>query len=428
MKILEQRIYRGPNLYAHFPVIRLRCDLGELERWPSAKIPGFIEALLTALPSLEEHGCSYGEPGGFVRRMREGEGTWLGHVFEHVAIEIQNLAGADVSFGKTRGTGTEGEYFVVYQFEEERVGEAAGKLALRLLHSLIPGELGVKDVPVEQDFEFQSELEELISLAQRRQLGPSTASLVRAAEARDIPWLRLNDYSLVQFGHGRYQKRIQATVTSETRHIAVAIASDKEETNQILGDLGLPVPRQQLVRDARRAVQAAERLGYPVVVKPLDANHGRGVSINLQDGDSVALAFEKAREHSRTVIVETFIQGFDHRMLVVNSKLIAVAKRVPGHVVGDGEHTVEQLVEIVNADPRRGIGHEKVLTRIELDHQALRLMELAGKTRESVLAPGEELYLRSTGNLSTGGTAVDLTDVVHFDNREMAVRAASAIG
>jgi len=428
MKILEQRIYRGPNLYAHFPVIRLRCDLGELERWPSAKIPGFVDALLTALPTLEEHGCSYGEPGGFIRRMREGEGTWLGHVLEHVAIEIQNLAGADVTFGKTRGTGTEGEYFVVYQFDEERVGEAAGKLALRLLHSLIPAELKLADVPIEQDFEFQVELEELISLAQRRQLGPSTASLVRAAEARDIPWLRLNDYSLVQFGHGRYQKRIQATVTSETRHIAVAIASDKEETNQILGDLGLPVPRQQLVRDARRAVAAAERLGYPVVVKPLDANHGRGVSINLQDGGAVETAFEKAREHSRTVIVETFISGFDHRMLVIDGKLIAVAKRVPGHVVGDGEHTIEQLVEIVNADPRRGIGHEKVLTRIELDHQALRLLELAGKTRDSVLAPGEILYLRSTGNLSTGGTAVDMTDVVHPDNREMATRAASAIG
>src|SRR5690606_29777937 len=191
---------------------------------------------------------------------------------------------------------------------------------------------------------------------------------------------------------------------------------------------GLPVPRQQLVRDARRAVAAAERLGYPVVVKPLDANHGRGVSINLQDGGAVETAFEKAREHSRTVIVETFISGFDHRMLVIDGKLIAVAKRVPGHVVGDGQNPVEQLVEIANAEPRRGIGNEKVLTRIELDHQALRLRGLAGKTRDSVLAPGEILYLRSTGNLSTGGTAVDMTDVVHPDNREMAIRAASAIG
>jgi cyanophycin synthetase len=428
MKILDQRVYRGPNLYAHFPVIRLRLDLGELERWPSAKIPGFVDGLLAAIPSLAEHGCSYSAEGGFVRRLREDEGTWLGHVLEHVALEIQNLAGADVSFGKTRGTGTLGEYWVVFQFEEERVGEAAAKLAVRLLHSLVPTSLGLRDIPDDGSFDFGGELEELISLAQRRQLGPSTASLVRAAEARDIPWLRLNDYSLVQFGHGRYQKRIQATVTSETRHISVEIASDKEETNQILGDLGLPVPRQQIVRDASRAVAAARRLGYPVVVKPLDANHGRGVSINLEDDDSVKLAFEKAREHSRSVIVETYIKGFDHRMLVVNGKLIAVAKRVPGHVVGDGEHTIEQLIEIVNADPRRGIGHEKVLTRIELDHQARRLLELAGKTKDTVLAAGEVMYLRSTGNLSTGGTAIDMTDVVHPDNREMAQRAAGAIG
>ena len=428
MKILDQRIYRGPNLYAHFPVIRLRLDLGELEQWPSAKIPGFVDGLLAAMPSLADHGCSYSVAGGFVRRLQEDEGTWLGHVLEHVALEIQHLAGADTTFGKTRGTGTHGEYFVVFQFEEERVGEAAAKLALRLLHSLIPASLGLRDVPEDPEFEFGAELEELISLAQRRQLGPSTASLVRAAEARDIPWLRLNDYSLVQFGHGRYQKRIQATVTSETRHIAVEIASDKEETNQILADLGLPVPRQAIVRDPERAVLAARRLGYPVVVKPLDANHGRGVSINLEDDDAVRLAFDKAREHSRSVIVENYLQGFDHRMLVVDGKLIAVAKRVPGHVVGDGEHTVEQLIELVNADPRRGIGHEKVLTRIELDHQARRLLELAGETKDSVLAPGQILYLRSTGNLSTGGTAIDMTDVVHPDNREMAQRAAAAIG
>ncbi|MFV8754199.1 cyanophycin synthetase [Nannocystaceae bacterium ST9] len=428
MKILEQRIYRGPNVYAHFPVIRLRVDLGALEQWPSAKIPGFTEGLLAALPGLAEHGCSYSEEGGFLRRLREEEGTWLGHVLEHVAIELQNRAGANVTFGKTRGAGPLGEYFVVYQFAEEKVGESAGKLALRLLHSLLPADLVTDEMRGEGPLDFVEELEELIAFAQRRQLGPSTGSLVKAAEARDIPWLRLNDQSLVQFGHGRYQKRIQATVTSETRHIAVSIASDKDETNRILADLGLPVPKQYLVRDAEKAVSSAERLGYPVVVKPLDANHGRGVSIDLETADSVRAAFEKAREHSRTVIVETFIRGFDHRMLVVDGKLIAVAKRVPGHVVGDGEHTIEQLIEKVNEDPRRGIGHEKVLTRIELDYQALRLLELAGKTASSVLPPGEPFYLRSTGNLSTGGTSIDMTDVVHPDNREMAVRAAQAIG
>jgi cyanophycin synthetase len=428
MKILEQRIYRGPNLYARFPVIRMTIDLEALEQWPSAKLPGFVDGLLAKLPTLGEHGCSYSTPGGFIRRMRENEGTWLGHVLEHVAIEIQNRAGANVTFGKTRGTGNEGEYCVVYEFEEEKVGQAASKLGLRLLHSLLPAELRPASGPADAQFDFEQELEDLIEYAQRRQLGPSTGSLVRAAEARGIPWLRLNDYSLVQFGHGRFQKRIQATVTSETRHIAVEIASDKEETNRILGDLGLPVPRQYLVRTAERAAEVATRLGFPVVVKPLNANHGRGVSINLRDTDAVRTAFDKAREHARTVIVETFIEGFDHRMLVVNGRLIAVAKRIPGHVVGDGVHTVEQLIDIVNADPRRGIGHEKVLTRIELDHQATRLLDLAGLGPDSVIEPGRILYLRSTGNLSTGGTAIDMTDVVHPDNREMATRAAQAIG
>lgn len=435
MQVLEKRVYSGPNHYAHFPVIRLTLQLGVLEQWPSAKIPGFADKLLEALPSLEEHGCSYGTHGGFLRRLREDDGTWLGHVLEHIAIEVQNLSGADVTFGKTRGTGVDGEYHVVYEFEERRVGEAAGRLAIRLLTSLLPADLRAQlentDDEEENDdasFDFAEELEDLIGFAQRRQLGPSTASLVKAAEQRDIPWMRLNDYSLVQFGHGRLQKRIQATVTSETRHIAVEIASDKEETNQILADLGLPVPSQYLVRSASRAQRAARRLGFPVVVKPLDANHGRGVSINLQDEDAVAAAFEKAREHARTIIVENFVDGFDHRMLVVDGELVAVAKRVPGHVVGDGERTIAALVDEVNSDPRRGIGHEKVLTRIELDHQANRLMDLAGKSAETVLAAGEVFYLRSTGNLSTGGTAVDMTDVVHPDNREMASRAAQAIG
>ncbi|MBL8618172.1 MAG: cyanophycin synthetase [Deltaproteobacteria bacterium] len=427
MRILEQRTYVGPNLYATFPVIRLTLDLGPLEDRPSATIPGFVEQLRTLVPSLDQHGCSYGEPGGFLRRLAEDGGTWMGHVLEHVAIEIQNLCGSRVTFGKTRGNGEKGQYHVVFEYDEAWVGEKAGELALRLLHHLVPAELrpGVAD---EDDFNFQSELEDLIRGAQRRALGPSTSSLVRAAQARDIPWLRLNQYSLVQFGHGKFQKRIQATVTSETRHIAVDIASDKELTNKILGDVGLPVPRQDQTTSADQAARAARRLGYPVVVKPLDANHGRGVSIGLETEEAVRLAYAQAREHSRTVLVETFIKGFDHRMLVVNGELVAVAKRVPGHVVGDGEHSIAQLVEITNQDPRRGIGHEKVLTRLELDHQAQRLIEAAGHTVDTVLPAGETFFLRSTGNLSTGGTAVDVTDICHPDNREMAVRATATIG
>ncbi|HEU4725291.1 MAG TPA: cyanophycin synthetase [Candidatus Eisenbacteria bacterium] len=428
MKLVDSSVYLGPSIYALFPVIRLTVNLGELEKWPTARLGApFRNALLDALPGLREHGCSYGEPGGFVRRMEEDEGTWLGHVLEHTAIELQNAAGAKVTFGKTRDAGAPGVYDIVYQYEQAEVGVEAGKLGLLLLLSLVPEELRpAGSLPA--GWSFETARDEFIRFTQRRAFGPSTASLVRAAEERDIPWLRLNNQSLVQFGHGRFQKRIQATVTSETRHIAVEIASDKEETNRILGDLGLPVPQQKLVYSEEEAAMAAERLRFPVVVKPYNGNHGRGVSLDLRDGPHVREAFHKAREHSRAVIVETFVSGRDYRMLVVNGQLIAAAERVPGHVVGDGEHTIAQLVEITNRDPRRGIGHEKVLTRLELDDQAQRCMNDKGYTKDTVPPKGEQVLLRLTGNLSTGGTAIDVTSIVHPDNVEMATRAIKAIG
>jgi cyanophycin synthetase len=429
VKILETSVYLGPSLYAHFPVIRFTVDLGPLEKWPSMRLgKSFIQRLLEALPGLREHTCSYGEPGGFVRRLTEDEGTWLGHILEHCAIEIQCAAGVKVAYGKTRSTGdAPSHYHVVYEYEHSEVGLEAGRLAIDLLYSLLPKRLRPPKFDA-TTFDFDERRDEFIRFAQRLALGPSTAALVKAARERDIPYLRLNRYSLVQLGHGRYQKRIQATVTSETHHIAVEIASDKEETNRILTDLGLPVAQQQLVYGEEDAVRAAKKIGYPVVIKPLNANHGRGVSINLVDEEQVGIAYRNAKEHSRSVIVESFIPGFDHRMLVVGGELIAVAQRRPGHVVGDGKRTIVELVDELNSDPRRGIGHEKVLTRIEFDHQAERLLGLKGYTRKSVPPDGEMVFLRSTGNLSTGGTAIDCTDVVHPDNREMAVRAAKAIG
>ena len=428
MLILDKAVFVGPSLYAHFPVIRLHIDLGPLEEWPSGKLgPRFTDPLTAALPGLRDHGCSYGKPGGFIRRLTEGDGTWMGHILEHVALELQNVAGEKVTFGKTRSHGPPGHYYVIYQYEQEEVGVEAGRLAVVLLHSLLPRELRPEG-SVPDGFDFAAERDEFIRFAQRRALGPSTMALVRAAEERRIPWIRLNDQSLIQFGHGRYQQRIQATVTSRTSHIAVELASDKEETNRILGNLGLPVPQQRLVQTAQDAVAAAERIGYPVVVKPYNANHGRGISIHLTSGEQVAQAFEVAREHSRSVIVESFITGEDHRMLVINGELIAVALRLPGHVTGDGIHTIEQLVDTVNQDPRRGVGHEKVLTRLLFDHQAETMLARKGYTRDTVPADGEQVFLRSTGNLSTGGTATDMTDQVHPDNIEMAVRAVKAIG
>jgi cyanophycin synthetase len=428
MRVLERRTYVGPNLYAHFRVIRWTIDLGPLEDHPSGTIPGFVDQLVQILPGLLEHGCSYGEHGGFRRRMTEEGGTWMGHVLEHVAIELQNLAGTPVTFGKTRsGDLPKGQYHVVFEYADPWVGEQAGDLALRLLHHILPKAL-VPDAEIDPGFDVKQEIEALIRGAQKRAFGPSTSSLVKAAEARGVPWIRIGDASLVQFGYGEYQQRIQATITSQTKHISVEIASDKELTNKILADIGLPVPRQTACYTYVEAKTAAKRLRWPLVVKPLNANHGRGVTIGVRDDAGLEVAWDQARLHSRCVLLEQYIEGFDHRILVVNGEVVAVSMRVPGHVVGDGKHTIRELVEIVNQDPRRGIGHEKVLTRLELDHQALLLIEKGGHTAETVLPAGEVFYLRSTGNLSTGGTAIDRTDQCHLDNKEMAIRATAAVG
>ncbi|HET6681152.1 MAG TPA: acetate--CoA ligase family protein, partial [Gemmatimonadaceae bacterium] len=271
MRILDRRVFVGPSLYAHFPVIRLEVDLGALEAWPTGRLgPSFVDALIERLPGLHEHGCSYGEPGGFIRRMTEDEGTWLGHVLEHVAIELQNIAGERVTFGKTRSVeGRTGVYMVVFEYEQQDVGMEAAELALALIRDLLPAELRGGDVPT---FDWSQAHDDYIRYAQRRALGPSTAALVYAAEERGIPWIRLNQYSLIQFGFGKHRQRIQATITSKTPHIAVELASDKEETNRILGDLGLPVPQQRMVQSEEGAVRAAASIGFPVVIKPYNAN------------------------------------------------------------------------------------------------------------------------------------------------------------
>ncbi len=428
MRILDRSVYVGPSLYAHFPVIRLELDLGALEDWPTGKLgTAYVMELIASLPSLQEHGCSYREPGGLIRRMLEGEGTWLGHVFEHVAIELQNMAGEDVSFGKTRSTDRPGVYSVIYEYAQKDEGIEAGELALKLLCALLPENLRPKNV-VPEGWAWPTARDEYIRFSQRRALGPSTASLVRAAEERGIPWLRMNDQSLIQLGYGKWQQRIQATVTGRTSYIAVELAGDKEETNKILAARGLPVPHQELVRSADRAVSAAKRLGYPVVTKPYNGNHGRGISIHLTTEEEVRNGFAAAQEHSSSVIVETYLTGDDHRLLVVNGELIAATRRTPGHVTGDGASTVRQLVDIVNKDPRRGVGHEKAMTRLALDEQADMMLARVEMTPDSIPASGQVVMLRSTANLSTGGTATDVTDVIHPDNRDMAVRAVTAIG
>jgi cyanophycin synthetase len=422
LRIAETRVLRGPNYWAREPVIRMLVDLGVLEDFPSNLIPGFSDALVDLLPTLEDHACSLGRRGGFISRLREG--TWAGHIAEHIALELQNLAGTDVRHGKTRGTGEHGRYNVIYEYREEQVGLEAGKMAVALVNHLV--------APSDPAFAFDpiAELERLIRIAERQAFGPSTQAIIDEAVSRDVPYIRLDRHSLVQLGQGVHQQRIRATMTSRTPGIAVDIASDKSLTNRLLDSAGLPVPRSEVVDNEEAAVTAAKRLGYPCVLKPLDGNHGRGVHLNLRSEEAVRAAFPDALKESRSgdIVVETYIAGNDYRCLVIGGKLAAVAERVPASVTGDGEHTVRQLVDMANADPRRGIGHEKVLTRITVDDDAIALVRAQGHELDDVPPSGAFVKLALTGNLSTGGTSIDRTIEAHPDNVEIAETAARIVG
>ena len=422
LRILETRVLRGPNYWAKEPSIRMVVDLGTLEDHNSATIPGFADALVALMPTLDDHACSLGRRGGFVTRLREG--TWAGHVAEHVALELQNLAGTLVRHGKTRSTGEHGRYNVIFEYREEHIGIEAGQKAVRLVNHLV-----APDDP-DHAFDFQAELEDLIRQAERQAFGPSTQALVDEAAVRDIPWIRLDRYSLVQLGQGVHQQRIRATMTSRTGGIAVDIASDKKLTNKLLDSAGLPVPRSEVVDTEEDAVRVARRIGFPCVIKPLDGNHGRGVALDLRDEDAVRAAWPETVRQSRRgdVVVESYITGRDYRCLVIGGKVAAIAERVPASVTGDGTRTVRELVEETNQDPRRGIGHEKVLTRIRLDATAEEVLAGQGYTPDSVPKPGAFVKLALTGNMSTGGTSIDRTFEAHPDNVEIAETAARMVG
>lgn len=419
LKIVETRVYRGPNYWSYDPTIKLIVDLGVLEHFPTNTIPGFTVALLEMLPGVGQHTCGTGRVGGFEHRLLEG--TWVGHVAEHIALQLQREAGTEVGRGKTRGTGEPGRYHVVYSYAEESVGVAAGRLAVRLVNHL---------VKADRTFDFAAELEALILLAERAAFGPSTQAILDEAALRDIPSIRLNDQSLVQLGHGIHQQRIRATMTSKTGSLGVDIATDKKLTNRLLAATGVPVPRSDVVRDEEGAVVAARRIGFPVAVKPLDGNHGRGVILNCTDDGAVRAGFRLARAQSRggSVVVETYLSGNDYRCLVVGGVLRAVAQRLPAHVDGDGKHSVAELVEITNADPRRGIGHEKVLTRIKVDDESIAYAREQGFELPDVPPRGQRVYLKRTGNMSTGGISIDRTEEAHPDNVEIAELAAQVIG
>lgn len=434
MRITERAVYRGPHLFSVCPMIRIQIDLGELENWPTNRLPGFAERLPALLPGLHEHGCSYGRPGGFVRRMQDG--TWLGHVIEHVALELQTMAGSRTTRGKTRSVkGVPGVYDVLYAWHDETAGIAAGAYAARLVVALLPPELqrveGLDKLPapaVTDPLDVSQILASLREMLRVGSLGPTTRSLVEEARRRGIPVLRLNEQSLVQLGHGSRQRRLRASITGQTSQIAVDLAGNKRMTKQLLAEAGLPVPVGVVVRTEGEALKEAVRLGWPLVTKPLDGNHGRGVTTNILSTDQVPDAFAAAAKHGRYVIVERQFPGKDYRILVVNGKVVAVAERIPAHVVGDGLHSISELIAITNADPRRGEGHEKALTRIRIDDHLLDQLGRQGKSLDSMASPGEMIVLRGNANLSTGGIAVDRTDEIHPENIAIAEQAAITLG
>jgi cyanophycin synthetase len=436
LRVTERAVYRGPHLYSRQPMIRIQLDLGELEAWPTDRLPGFTEALLGRLPSLRDHGCSYRAPGGLVRRMVDG--TWLGHVIEHVALELQTLAGARTTRGKTRSVkGRPGVYNILFVYEDEAVGLLAGRQAIALVTALLPEPLqrveGLDRVTAAEPgldaLDVNAAVDRLRTLQRRSAFGPTTRALVAAARRRGIPVQRLNEHSLVQLGWGARQRRLRASVTDRTGLIAAELAGDKAQAKALLEAIGVPVARGATVRDADAAVQAAARLKPPLVVKPLDGNHGRGVTTGLITEVDLRAAFAEAARHARQVIVEEQLPGRDHRVLVVNGQVVAVAERVPAHVTGDGVHSVAELVAAVNADPRRGQGHEAVMTRIRLDDAAaVDMLARQALTPDAIPETGREVWLRTAANLSTGGAAVDRTAEIHLDNAAIARRAALALG
>lgn len=418
MKIENITILRGPNLWSirRMKLIQMRLDLGELENFPTNKITGFADRIQRLMPTLFEHRCSEGEAGGFFSRVKEG--TWMGHVIEHIALEIQTLAGMKAGFGRTRETTTPGVYNVVFTYEEEHVGVYAANAAVRIATSLIEN----KPYAIERDILAMREIN------RNYRLGPSTLSIVEEAAARGIPWMRLNENSLIQLGYGVNQTRIEATITGNTNYIAVGIAGDKARTKALLKGAYIPVADGGICANEAELLQIIDKIGFPLVIKPIDGNHGKGISINIQHLTDAKLGLIHAQQYSRTSLVEKYVEGFDFRVLLVDYKVVAVAKRIPAHVVGNGLDSIQELIDLTNKNPRRGQGHENTLTQIDIDRDTHQLIEKKGYTLQTVLTEKEVLYLKSTANISTGGTAIDVTEIVHPDNLFLAERIARTIG
>lgn len=418
MKILKIQALRGPNIWSinRKRLIQMRLDLEEMEQFPTNKIEGFRERIEAMFPTMIDHRCSEGTRGGFFSRIERG--TWMGHVIEHIALEIQTLAGMETGFGRTRETKTPGVYNVVFSYTEENVGLFAAESAVAIAEALISG----------AEYDVEGDIQKMREIRERVRLGPSTGSIVEEAVSRDIPWIRLGTNSLVQLGYGINQMRFQATITCKTSNIAVDIACNKEETKRMLDMASIPVASGGICVDEEDLDDVIKKIGFPIVLKPLDGNHGKGASINVKNREDAVEGLAYAQKYSRRVIVEKFITGFDFRVLIIDNKLVAAAKREPAHVKGDGVKTIQQLIDETNLDPRRGYGHENVLTQIDVDRDTTDLLEKLEYTLETIPTKDEVVYLKSTANLSTGGTSVDVTDMMHPENIFLCERISRVIG
>ncbi|MGY2131754.1 cyanophycin synthetase [Hymenobacter sp. HD11105] len=426
MKITDLRTMRGPSYWSvkHLKLIVMKVDLEDLaEKWSNA-VPGLAGRLTKLLPGLgqpcpapdaSKQASKY--PPLTLEQLTDGEP--MCHVIQHVALELQRLAGMPVYWGKSYPSEhEEGVEYVVFSYQEERAGRVAARAAVEIVDALCRKEkVDIKPI-----------ITELHNIREEEFFGPSTYSIIAEAVARNIPYIRLKNTSVIQLGYGVNQKRIQATTSTNTTFFAVDIAGNKNRTKAMLADAGIPVPRGTTVYSLDELRTAIEELGFPIVTKPLDGNHGKGASINITDWKTAQTGFKEAQIYSRAVIVEQFIEGFDHRLLVVNGQLVAAAKRKPASVLGDGKSTIQELIDRVNQDSRRGEGHEKVLTKIRADKHTMAILKARDLTLKSVLPEGEELFLKSTANISTGGTATDVTDMVHPYNVLLAERAAGIIG
>ncbi len=418
MTIQEIKVLKGPNYWSvrRNKLIQMKLDLEDMEQRPTNAIEGFRERLEKLFPTLYEHRCSEGEAGGFFKRVEEG--TWMGHVIEHIALELQTISGMDTGFGRTRSAGENGVYYVVFSYMEEDAGVYAARASVRIAQALADG----------TPYNLEPDIQQLREIREDTRLGPSTGCIVDEAVKRGIPFIRLNKQSLVQLGYGIHQKRIRATIASTTGNIAVDIACDKEETKNLLAAAEIPVPGGTVIRTEEGLKEAVDRYGYPLVIKPIDGNHGKGNTTNITTWQQALTALEAAKQYGRSVIVEKFITGFDFRILVINYKFICAALRTPASVTGDGEHTIQWLIDETNKDPRRGYGHEKVLTQITVDGFTQKILDEKGYTLQTVPPRGELVLVKPTANLSTGGTSTDVTDEVHPNNIFMCERIAKIIG